>query len=661
MNRSLLLSLSLAMLSPLTAFSQTEYRQLTNLPTVYIDTENKVSIPDKNSPYVNCTLRYVDANGVKTYENTSIKGRGNSTWNFAKKPYKVKFEKKQKFLGDERANAKSWTFLANHADKTLIRNAVAAFIGDFAGQPFTAAAQFADLVVNGEYLGSYQISDQVEVRKKRVDIVEQEETPTGSSNISGGYLLEVDGFADSEKSWFKTSRGVKVTIKSPDEDIIGTSQSQFIKNYYQEFEDALFSTNWKDPEKGYRKYIDEETLASWYVATELTGNVDGFWSTYMYKQQDDPKLYWGPLWDYDIAFNNCDRVGNVHQRMMKDASFGQDLTGVWVQRMWQDPWFSELIKTKWQDCLDRGIEEKTLAYIDQLAKEMEESQALNFSKWGISNKVYNEIVLFSTYKEGIDYMKSYIQLHVDYMTRYFNGLNVYRKFECEDGAYYRIYNKGTVATVGHDAAGVGMWNSNYSDRKQEWKLTKTGDYYRIVNRESGEAVTDMAVMNGSNYAAGSRLGLKPVDESDQAQEWEIKTVLDGCYVIANRKTGLAWNNNGGGTAQGNAVISWTNDSQNSAKQTRQWMFTKAYDKSAGVENIPTDDLDYTVTYDRNGQSIRFHGELPADGVVELYSLNGMLEKREQISDRIDISDLPAGIHLLRWTISGTSRSLKFVK
>ncbi len=292
-----------------------QYVQKSDLPAIYVETIGNQPVLSKED-YVGGTLYYVDEHGVKSYENMEIRGRGNSTWGLAKKPYRIKFASKEKFMGDERANAKSWVLLANYADKTLLRNAVASYIGSFVGQPFTAGVQFVDFILNGEFLGNYQLTDQMEVRKKRVDIDEQDEVPTGDSDITGGYFLEVDGFATAEPCYYRTNKNILVTIKSPDDEIIVNRQVEYIKNHMQKFEDALFSADFTDEEKGYRRYVDSLTLASWYISTELTGNVDGFWSTYMYKKKGDEKFYWCPLWDYDIAFNNCSRVGDVSQRLM---------------------------------------------------------------------------------------------------------------------------------------------------------------------------------------------------------------------------------------------------------------------------------------------------------------------------------------------------------
>ena len=103
-----------------------QYKQLTDVPTVYIETENNKDITSKED-YIKCTLIMVDGENTTRYENTQIRGRGNSSWwNSDKKPYRVKFEKKQKLLGEDFANAKNWTLLANHTSSTTPKKSSAA-------------------------------------------------------------------------------------------------------------------------------------------------------------------------------------------------------------------------------------------------------------------------------------------------------------------------------------------------------------------------------------------------------------------------------------------------------------------------------------------------------------------------------------------------------
>ena len=205
-----------------------QYTQLTNIPTIYIETFNKQAVTSK-STYIYATLTYIDGNTMMQYDSLQIRGRGNSTWNLAKKPYRIKFKESTKFLGKGFAKNKSWTLLANHADKTLLRNAVTFTMGDFLGQPFSPAAHFVDLVLNGTYLGNYQVSDQVNVDNKRVEVYEQEEVASDTSNITGGYLVEIDGFGTSEVVQFRTNKNLIISVKSPDEDVINTAQKNYIK------------------------------------------------------------------------------------------------------------------------------------------------------------------------------------------------------------------------------------------------------------------------------------------------------------------------------------------------------------------------------------------------------------------------------------------------
>ncbi|MBR4963415.1 MAG: CotH kinase family protein, partial [Muribaculaceae bacterium] len=312
-----------------------KYPQLTTVPTIYINTEGGVPVVSKDD-YVNA---YVSVRGAANEEDnitevlTEIKGRGNSTWGMDKKPYRLKFDKKIKFLGNA-AKEKNWVLLANYADKTLMRNALAFETArNMFEFGFTPSVTFVDVVLNGENLGSYMLTDQVEVKSKRVPVTEQDETTTiNDPEITGGYLIEVDGFADSEISWFQTTKGMKVTIKYPKDDEINSDQSSYISNYTQQMENALFSSSYTNAETGWRKYIDEASMVDWYIACELFGNSDAWWSTYMYKERNDVFKF-GPLWDFDIAFNNDDRLGNATQKLMR--TYAHD-PKTWIARWWQD-------------------------------------------------------------------------------------------------------------------------------------------------------------------------------------------------------------------------------------------------------------------------------------------------------------------------------------
>ena len=260
-----------------------QYKQLTDVPTVYIETENAQDITSKEN-YLKCTFIMVDGDNTTRIENTQIRGRGNSSWwNSDKKPYRVKFDKKQQLLGEDFANAKNWTLLANHGDKTMIRNALTYQLGRFIGMKFCPAAKFIDLYLNGKYCGTYQISDQVQVHKKRVEVDED-----------NGWLLEVANENSREEPYITSTRyGIIYNIKNPYCDQLTEDKRIAIGQWIEALEQAVASNDYQDSEKGYRAYIDETDFINWYVGAEITGNIDALYSIYMYKGEDEQKMHFG--------------------------------------------------------------------------------------------------------------------------------------------------------------------------------------------------------------------------------------------------------------------------------------------------------------------------------------------------------------------------------
>ena len=391
------------------------YSKLTNVPTIYINTEGGVGVTSKDD-YVTA---YVTVRGAENEEDnitevlTEIKGRGNSTWGMAKKPYRLKFDEKIKFLGND-AKEKNWVLLANYADKTLMRNALAFETArnmfDFG---FTPSVTFVDVVLNGENIGSYMLTDQVEVKKKRVPVTEQDETTTSADpEITGGYLIEVDGFADSEISWFQTNKGMKVTIKYPKDDEINSDQSYYIKNYTQQMENALFSSSFTSEETGWRKYIDEASMVDWYIACELFGNSDAWWSTYMYKERNDVFKF-GPLWDFDIAFNNDNRLGDATQKLMR--TYAHD-PKTWIAKWCQDATFMANVKARWEEVRKAGLKEFMINYINSTEEYLDASQENNFNVWEILNtKVYRELEARGSYAAEVEFLKNYVISRINYL------------------------------------------------------------------------------------------------------------------------------------------------------------------------------------------------------------------------------------------------------
>lgn len=376
--------------------------QITNLPTVVINTYNAQDIVSKE--YEITSTVYIISDGGKTLlcdEETGVKGRGNASWGFPKKPYRLKFSSKRSPLGAP-AKEKKWTLINNYGDKTLMRNILAFETSRRLGLSYTPFCHPVDVILNGEYKGCYQLCDQVEAAANRVE-------------AKDGYLIEIDAYANGEACYFYSSNKTPVTIKHPDEDDITKEQKEFITNYFNQMENAVFSSDHADPEKGYRQYLDLDSFLRLFLVGEFAGNTDTYWSVYMYKDAGNGKLYCGPAWDYDLAFENDNRTYPVNELSDFIYATKGSVASESVRRMVnrivkEDEEAGIFLQSIWNDARKKGLDATTMVkYVDETAALLDESQKLNFKRWPIlDKKVHQNHTARGTYTAEVNAVKLYI-------------------------------------------------------------------------------------------------------------------------------------------------------------------------------------------------------------------------------------------------------------
>ena len=383
--------------------------QLTNIPVVTIHTKDN-QIPFDKETDIEGYVSIISQDGKHILSDTiTIRERGNASRQFPKKPYRIKFEHKQSVLGSP-AKAKKWTLINNYGDKTLLRNPLAYEISKRLNMPFTPFCAPVNVLLNGEYKGCYQLSDQIEVDKNRVNIKEMEPTDNSGEALTGGYFIEVDGYADTEISYFYSQRGTPVTIKSPDEEEITPEQKNYIASHF-----SLMENN---P----AQYLDYNTFLRHFLVGELSGNTDTYWSTYMYKHRGNDTLFVGPVWDFDIAFDNDYRTYPINNKNDYVYRSGGSVVGymrtltdkVITSSQGADQLLITWIQARWT-----GIDAGSLcAYIDQQAQNLQQSQRLNFLRWPILNSnVHMNPTSRGSYQAEVDYLKKYIENRIVWMDR----------------------------------------------------------------------------------------------------------------------------------------------------------------------------------------------------------------------------------------------------
>lgn len=399
--------------------------QVTNLPTVSIHTLNN-EIPNDKENQVVSQLTIISDDGTNLLsEPGATRERGNASRDFPKKPYRIKFDKKQNVL-DAPAKAKKWTLINNYGDKTLMRNLLAFELSRRMGMSYTPYGTAVDVLLNGEYKGCYQLCDQVEIDKNRVAITEMTPEDNQGSALTGGYLIEVDAYANQEKSWFNSNKGNPVTIKSPDEDEITANQKQYIRNFFNQMEN-----NWA-------AYLDLNSFLRHFLVGELSGNTDTYWSVFMYKQRDENLMHVGPVWDFDLAFHNDKRIYPVNTKSdyiyRSGGSCAGNMRNFVDNIVVKDAAAKRKMLEIWDEARQSGLtEENLLAYIDHWATVLQQSQHLNFLRWPILNqKVHQNVVAKGSFQAEVDVVKTFMKERIAWMDKKLgytykpNGINELR-------------------------------------------------------------------------------------------------------------------------------------------------------------------------------------------------------------------------------------------
>ena len=347
------------------------------LPVMYINTDGGVEITSTED-YVNATY-YLDNMGIEGIESIAspdsafalqIRGRGNYTWrDFDKKPYRLKFDKKAAPLGMNKS--KHFALLA-HADDQMafLRNTVGFELSRRLGLKYTPAQQPLEVVLNGKYIGLYFLTETIRVAKDRVNIVEQPDTATDATTITGGWLVEIDNYDETEQVRITEGNGevIRFTYKTPE--ILSSQQERYLRTQMIAANSAIYSTD-KSSET-WEHYIDMDSLARFYIVQEVMDNAESFHgSCYLHKDQGKTKWIFGPVWDFGNSYRR-DNGFFIYQY----PPFGQ----TWIGEIAKYPRFQQKVVEVWQQFKGNdyeGLDE----YIDSFVNQIYSASQSNYIRW----------------------------------------------------------------------------------------------------------------------------------------------------------------------------------------------------------------------------------------------------------------------------------------
>jgi len=419
-----------------------------NLPIVVINTHGQQIVDDYKitadmgiiyngeSVRNNLTDPFSNYNGK-----IGIEIRGSSSQNFPKKQYSVETRDLSgndldvSLLGFPAEE--DWILYAPYNDKSLMRDVLVYKLANDMGR-YASRSKFCELVLNGEYKGIYVLFEKIKRDAKRVNIKKMEPADISGDAVTGGYIIKIDKTDGENNAWWsstflpfsQTNIPILYQYHVPKPDEIVQQQKTYIQNLIFNFESMMkYSSNIADSVTGYPKYIDTDSFVDFVIINELVKNVDAYrLSTYLYKDRDsrNPKLFAGPVWDFNLAFGNA----NYHAGWLTDGweleylteyqnmSNEYFLTPFWWRKLFDDTKFRNKIYARWQNVKNSSFKVQSIYnYIDSLVQLLDESKTRNFEKWPVLG-IYiwpNPYFVGQTYQSEINYLKNWISQRINWL------------------------------------------------------------------------------------------------------------------------------------------------------------------------------------------------------------------------------------------------------
>ena len=390
---------------------------------ITITTDDGAAVDSKDTEdYRKCDIK-VDGGGVfPDYSGRGkIRGRGNSSWNwYPKKPYRIKLDDGSDFMGMD--SNKDWVLLADYRDVTHMMNNVGFTLAKYLGIPYTNHSRYATLTLNGEDMGLYMVTEQVEEGLHRVQL-----------NKDTGILLALDindGPSDvpnASNNFYSSVFYMASAVKYPED--ATRAQTSEVSDAFSELEMAIFTLDWD----AIQELLDVQSMVDYLMVQEIIANVEtdnnpSTRSVFMNRYHEGSKWIMGPLWDCDGGFDynwgdmyDYRGWGHTFFEDYRLLIFGSDPfnhegaygagVGDFFANLWGIPEFVALFKKTWND--------KREGMFSFLMENLEKTEALiasaaqrDMNLWGISN-----------YTHAAEYSKlcSWLRNRFNYLNRVINA------------------------------------------------------------------------------------------------------------------------------------------------------------------------------------------------------------------------------------------------
>ena len=371
---------------------------------------------------VRAATLYMKGNGMYDdlpEQTVELRGRGNSTWNMPKKPYRFKMAKKTSVCGLPKA--KTFALLANFIDCTLTRNAVAMWIARYLEMPYSNHIIPVKVYLNGHYKGQYVMTEKIGVGGGSVDIDE-----------TTGMLFELDTNYDEDFKFRYTWRNgnvqesIPVMVKDPDlaelaedPDVPGiTNANDYFALWQADFTRMADIVTSRKATESLSDVLDIESVVNYFLVFSLCGNHELVHpkSMYMHKLAlgEDEVYHFGPVWDFDWAFTFNGKEGAPANEALIAAN-GKASGYAFFKLIMANQEVRNLFKEKFDDFVANGYPQ-LIDFINEYATLIEPSAKENGILWP-SQRYQNSYRITGSFelRDNIETLKKWLDSRINFM------------------------------------------------------------------------------------------------------------------------------------------------------------------------------------------------------------------------------------------------------
>lgn len=415
------------------------FYQASGIPTLYIQTDGGTTeeIDADKSKRISGHFMTIDADGTRSSEGEChLKARGQSSFGADQKPYNMKTGTTVSPFGMDEGS--EWALLSNYSDSTQqLRNKFTFDMARRIGLASTPDSRFCNVYIDGEYRGMYLLAQRATIDGGSVhihDLKEEHEksdvfqrygattwlhedgsaekytrSSVSADDVTGGYLLQLCARYEAEENYFTTGFGQPVVIKNPKN--LSSEEMEYITDYVRDAVNILSDLDSTDEQL--QQYFDYDSWTRIYLMQDFAVEWDlEFDSFKFYKEQGDPLLYAGPIWDFDLAYGTL--YFGYYPTLTKYTMWVQDDRGGWLRTLAGHEGFMGLVRELYRDVFSPAVTE----YLDneflEIADRNEESLEMSCVRWGRSYPDYKSSVneLYTWLKERQAFLDDYLD-HAD--------------------------------------------------------------------------------------------------------------------------------------------------------------------------------------------------------------------------------------------------------